>query len=317
MNQASDKYNDTYVTFVGHVELYKYRYLYFTVMFIVYILILCSNSIVVYLVYINENLHEPMYIFIAALLLNCLLFSTNIYPKLLIDFLSDKQITSFLLCHFQAFLYYSLSGSELLLLAAMAYDRYVSICKPLQYSTIMRKTTVRNLLVLAWILPACQLVPSIFIMTTLNVCNLTLKAIFCNNAVSKLYCMSSNTLYVIYGVVIILSTILFPMLFILFTYLKILIISHRSSKIVRKKAAQTCTPHLLVLISFSCLWTYDIVIARLEIDLHKTARLILSLQVILYHPLFNPIIYGLKMQKISKHIKRLFCKLSVSLKTNV
>ncbi|KAM9710769.1 olfactory receptor 2T1-like [Menidia menidia] len=311
--------NGTYVTFGGHVELSKYRYLYFAVMFTVYVLILCSNSTVVYLICRTQTLHEPMYVFIAALLLNSALFSTNIYPKLLIDFLSDEQIISISLCRFQAFVYYSLSGSELLLLAAMAYDRYVSICKPLHYSIIMRKKTVGNLLFVAWLMPACQLVPSLFLSSSLKVCNFTLKAVFCNNAVSKLYCLGSNAMsliYLVYGVLIILSTIAFPMLFILFTYTRILVISSRSSTAVRKKILQTCTPHLLVLISFSCLCTYDIVIARISIDFHKTARFILSLQVVLYHPLFNPIIYGLKMEKISHHVKRLFCKLRVRSQTS-
>merc|ERR1712035_31842 len=117
-------------------------------MFTVYILIICCNFTIVCLIWIHKNLHEPMYIFIAALLLNSVVFSTALYPKLLIDFLSEQQIISYSACLFQYFIFYSLSGSEFLLLSAMAYDRYVSICKPLQYPTIMRKTTVSVFLVL-------------------------------------------------------------------------------------------------------------------------------------------------------------------------
>ncbi|XP_017287290.1 olfactory receptor 13C2-like [Kryptolebias marmoratus] len=301
-----DEFNVTWITFGGHVELQKYRFLYFVIMFTVYILIIFSNSAILCLIWIHKNLHEPMYVFIAALLCNSLLFSTNIYPKLLIDFLSDKQIISISLCHFQSFIYYTLCGSEYLLLSAMAYDRYVSICKPLQYQTIMCKTTVSILLVLSWLLPACQLVPSLFISNSSKVCNFTLNGIFCNNVVSQLYCMSSSASYIIYGVFIALNTIFFPILYILFTYTKILIITFKSSISVRRKAAQTCSPHLLVLISFSCLCSYDIVIARINVDFHKTARFIMTLQMVLYHPLFNPCIYGLKMKKISKHLKMLF-----------
>ncbi|XP_017287295.1 olfactory receptor 6K3-like [Kryptolebias marmoratus] len=301
-----DEFNVTWITFGGHVELQKYRFLYFVIMFTVYILIIFSNSAILCLIWIHKNLHEPMYVFIAALLCNSLLFSTNIYPKLLIDFLSDKQITTYTSCSCQGFIYYSLSGSEFLLLSAMAYDRYVSICKPLQYQTIMRNTTVTILLVLAWLLPACQLVPSILMGNSLKLCKFTLNGIFCNNAVSKLYCMSSTGPYIVYGVIIVTNTVFVPFIFILFTYSKILVISYRSCPDVRKKAVQTCSPHLLVLISFSCLCSYDIIIARLEIDLPKIARFIMTLQVVLYHPLLNPIIYGLKMKKISKHLKRIF-----------
>ncbi|KAM4730665.1 olfactory receptor 6N2-like [Anableps anableps] len=306
MDPVADELNVTYITFGGHVELHKYRFLYFTVMFIVYVLIICSNSTILSLIWVQKSLHKPMYIFIAALLFNSLLFSTSIYPKLLIDFLSDKQITSLSLCNLQSFTYYSLCGAEFLLLSAMAYDRYVSICKPLQYEIIMRKTTVIVLLILAWLLPACQIVPSLFISKSYKVCHLTLNGIFCNNAISQLFCMDSRASYIIYGVFIALNTIILPMLFILFTYTKILIISLRGSRNMRKKAAKTCSPHLLVLISFSCLCSYDIVIARLEIDLDRTTRFIMTLQVVLYHPLFNPIIYGLKMEKIYRHLRGIF-----------
>ncbi|KAM9347078.1 olfactory receptor 11A1-like [Symphorus nematophorus] len=301
-----DELNGTYITLGGHVDVHKYRYLYFLIMFTVYILIICCNFTIVCLIWRHKNLHEPMYIFIAALLLNSVVFSTALYPKLLIDFLSEKQIISYSACLFQYFIFYSLSGSEFLLLSAMAYDRYVSICKPLQYPTIMRKTTVSIFLFLAWLLPACQAVAPTILSAQMKLCNLTLKGIFCNNSIYTLHCASSRALSVI-GVAALLDMGLLPFLFILFTYSRILIISFQSLRNVRTKAAQTCLPHLLVLISFSTLCAYDIIIARLGSDLPKTARLIMTLQAILYHPLFNPIIYGLKMKEISKHLKKLLC----------
>ncbi|XP_047457479.1 olfactory receptor 51E1-like [Mugil cephalus] len=308
MDQMNDELNSTYLTFGGHVDLHKYKFLYFVIMLTIYILILCGNLGIFCIICIQKSLHEPMYIFIAALLLNSAAFSTNIYPRLLIDFLSNQQVISRSLCSLQSFIYYSLSGSEFLLLSVMAYDRYVSICKPLQYATIMRKRTVNILLVFSWLAPACQLVPSVIMSSSLKLCSFTLNAVICNNALSKLYCMTSTTIYLAYGVFILLTTVLLPMLFILFTYSKIFIIAIQSCREVRNKAAQTCLPHLLVLFSFSCLCSYDVIIARLQIDFTKTARLIMTLQIVMYHPLFNPIIYGLKMKEISKHLKRLFIR---------
>ncbi|XP_018544697.1 olfactory receptor 11A1-like [Lates calcarifer] len=301
-----NKLNVTYITLDGYVEVNKYRYIYFFIMITVFILIICCNSTIVCLIWIQQNLHEPMYIFIAALSLNSVLFSAAIYPKLLIDFLSDIQIISYSACLFQWFLYYSLGGSEFLLLAAMAYDRYVSICKPLQYPIIMRKIIINMLLLLAWLIPACQVAVPIILNANKKLCDFTLKGIICNNIIYKLHCVSSSALN-IYGLVVLVNIAILPVIFILFTYTRILIISIRSCREVRKKAAQTCLPHLLVLISFSLLCTYDIIILRLESDFPKTARLIMTLQLIVYHPLFNPIIYGLKMKEIHKHLKRLFC----------
>ncbi|XP_034741867.1 olfactory receptor 10J4-like [Etheostoma cragini] len=300
-------FNETYITFDGHVELQKYRYLYFLIIFTAYILIICSNSIIVCIIVINKSLHEPMYIFIAALLINSVLFSTAIYPKLLIDFLSEQQIISYSACLFQWFIYYTLGGSEFFLLSVMAYDRYVSICKPLQYHTIMRKTTVYIFLILAWFLPTCQTSVGLLLIAYKKLCYFILKGIICNSTVNKLYCVPSAVLN-IYGLIVVVVTVPLPVLFILFTYTRIFIVTYGSSREVRRKAAQTCLPHLLVLINFSCLGTYDVLLPRMETIFSQTVYLSMSLQMILYHPLFNPIIYGLKMKEIYKHLKRLFSR---------
>ncbi|XP_029705083.1 olfactory receptor 52E2-like [Takifugu rubripes] len=90
----------------------------------------------------------------------------------------------------------------------------------------------------------------------------------------------------------------------------ILLISYQSSKEVRKKAAQTCLPHLMILINFSCLTVYDVLLLRLNTVVPKTVHFLITLQIIMYHPLFNPIVYGFKMKEISKRLKKLFGKKS-------
>ncbi|CAN9498451.1 unnamed protein product [Ophioblennius macclurei] len=308
MEQMDSDANETYyITLGGHVELHRYRYLYFVVMFVVYVLIMCSNFTIVFLIATQQSLHEPMYVFIAALLLNSALFSTVIYPKLLIDFLSERQVVSPVLCTTQGFFYYSLGASEVLLLAAMAFDRYVSICKPLQYPTIMRKPTLRGLLAFAWLFPAVHLTPSNVFSPYMKLCKFTLPGIYCNNAIFLLQCEKSKFLST-FGLFTMMNTLVIPFAYIIFTYVKILVVSHRSSREVKKKAAQTCVPHLLVLFSFSCLCTYDVTAVRVQTSLSSTAHLIMTVQVVLYHPLFNPIVYGLKMKEISKQLKKLLCR---------
>ncbi|XP_061917933.1 olfactory receptor 10K1-like [Entelurus aequoreus] len=302
------EFNGTFITLGGFVEMDKYRYLYFVILLTLYILILCSNCTIIYLICIHRNLHEPMYIFIAALSLNSVLFSTVLYPKLLIDVLSQKQIISHSACMLQYFLYYSFGCSDYLLLLAMSYDRYVSICKPLQYPTIMGKITVTVLLILAWFLPACQFVITVVINSKQKLCSFTTEGIFCNNRMYKLHCVKSLFLTV-YGLFIMMIAVVIPVIFILFTYVKIFIITYHSCAEVRKKAAQTCLPHLMVLFGIFGLCLFDVILARLESYFQKTERLIMTLQILVYNPLFNPIIYGVKMKEISKHIKRLFCQL--------
>ncbi|KAM9342315.1 LOW QUALITY PROTEIN: olfactory receptor 6N2-like [Pholidichthys leucotaenia] len=256
----------------------------------------------------NNVIHEPMYIFIAALLVNSVLLSSVIHPKFLVDFLSERQIISYSACQLQFFLIYSIGASEFLLLSAMAYDRYISICKPFQYPTIMRNTTVSIFLFLAWILPSSQVAVTAIVNANAKLCSFTLNGIFCNNTIYTLLCESK--VQNIQDRIVIFNTVGLPVVFILFSYTRILIISYQSSKAVRTKAAETCVPHFLVLISFTCVAAFDVIISGIDSDLPKTVRLAMLLQI--YPSLFNPIIYGLKMKEISKHIKRLFSKITMT-----
>nr|XP_057938391.1 olfactory receptor 11A1-like [Doryrhamphus excisus] len=301
------EFNRTYITLGGYVGVDKHGYLYFVILLALYLLILCTNLTIICVICIHRNLHEPMYIFIAALSVNSILFSTTIYPKLFIDVLSQRQIISHSACMFQSFMFYSLTGSDFLLLSAMAYDRYVSICKPLQYPTIMGRITVTVLLALAWFIPALEVAVAIAINSKQKLCDFTTDGIFCNNKLFKLYCVQSTVLNV-YGLIFIVNAAVIPVIFILFTYVKIFIITYHSCVEVRKKAAETCLPHLMVLIFCLFLSVFDAISARLDSDLPKSVNLIMSLQIVVYGPLFNPILYGVKMKEISKHIKRLLCQ---------
>uniref|UniRef100_A0A7N8X0N8 Olfactory receptor n=1 Tax=Mastacembelus armatus TaxID=205130 RepID=A0A7N8X0N8_9TELE len=298
--------NITYITIDAYVELDKYRFVYFVIMFTAYILIICSNSTIVCLIVIHKNLHEPMYIFIAALLMNSVLYSTAAYPKILTDVLSEKPIISYPVCLFQYQTGYSLAASEFYLLAAMSYDRYVSICKPLQYPTIMTKTNICILLVVAWILPAGQVAVVIGNYANFKLCNFIFKGLTCDTTISRLHCDISQGI-TIYVLVSFVNLVILPVLFVLFTYIRIFIITYQSGREVRRKAAQTCLPHLIVLINFSCLGSFDVLLVQMETDFPKIVSLVMSLQTFLYHPLFNPIIYGLKMKEIYKHLRKLFC----------
>ncbi|XP_061917920.1 olfactory receptor 2AG2-like [Entelurus aequoreus] len=302
------EFNGTFITLGGLVDLDQYRYLYFVIFLTLYILILFTNGTIICVICIHRNLHEPMYIFISALSLNSLLFSTAIYPKLFIDVLSQKQTISHSACLFQFFLFYSFAKSDFLLLSAMSYDRYVSICKPLQYPTIMGKRTVVVLLTLAWFLPACADVVATVINSQQKLCNFKTRGILCNNTIHKLHCVKS-AFFTVFAYFMLTTAVVVPVMFILFTYIKIFIITYHSCAEVRKKAAETCLPHLIVLFSFVCLGSFDVIVAPLESDLPKIVRLIMTLQIVVYSPLLNPIIYGVKMKEIWKHIKRLFCQL--------
>nr|XP_061809808.1 olfactory receptor 10J5-like [Nerophis lumbriciformis] len=290
----------------GYVEVDKYGYVYFMFLLPVFVAILCSNSIIIFLIWIHRNLHEPMYIFIAALSLNSILFTTPIYPKILMDVLFHEQSISYSGCLTQAFFFYTLSSSDLFLLLAMAYDRYVSICRPLQYSSIMGTTTVTIFLALAWFVPALQMSVTMVLQSKQKICNFSLEGFYCNVRMLKIHCTTPIYLAV-WSVLNLTNISILPMLLILITYIKIFITIYNSHGEVRKKAIDTCLPHVSVLIITFSLMSIDIFVALLESVLPKSVSLILNLQVLVYNPLCNPIMYGLKMKEIWKHIKRMLC----------
>ncbi|XP_014835731.1 PREDICTED: olfactory receptor 6N2-like, partial [Poecilia mexicana] len=200
---------------------------------------------------------------------------------------------------------YSFGCSEFLLLAAMAFDRYVAICKPLRYINIMKRSTVSAFLIIAWFVAVFFPIVLAVLSYQAKLCAFNLEGIFCNNTIYALQCVRSTTITVV-GIVALLHVVVLPMLFTTFTYANIFRISYRSSKQSRKTTVETCVPHLLVLTSYFCLMTYDVIIARVQSDFPRIARFIMTMQISLYHPLFNPFIYGFKMKEINKHLRRLF-----------
>ncbi|XP_028293764.1 putative olfactory receptor 13C6 [Gouania willdenowi] len=213
-----EEFNETYITLGGFEGMENYRYLYFILVLTLCILSIYSNAIIMYIIWEHQNLHESMYIFIAALSVNSLLVSINIYPKLLIDFLSEKQTVSYSVCLLQYFLCYCLGIVDLLLLAAMAFDRYVSICKPLVNPNIMTNRTVVVVLVFAWFVPASQMSVSTVLSAKQKVCHFVIKGFFCPNSIFKLHCVNSKVISV-FGLLSCMFILgICPVFFVLFTY---------------------------------------------------------------------------------------------------
>ncbi|XP_037391475.1 olfactory receptor 6N2-like [Pygocentrus nattereri] len=298
--------NYTFLLLEGHVELEKYRYFYFVIALAVYILIICFNTVVIFIIYSDKLLHEPMYIFIAALLFNSLFGAAVLYPKLLSDLLSAKQVTSYHACMLQAFCIYTYGISEFTLLSAMAYDRYVSICKPLQYATLVKMSTVKKLLFFCWFAPSFEIGLLVILTSRLQLCKYKLDRIYCNNyAIVKLSC-GDITVNNSYGLFVLCVAVFPPLIFIIYSYVRILNVCLKNSKEFRRKALQTCFPHLFIFISFTVTTCFEVINSRLEGNVPHIINMIISVENGVIPPLINPIIYGLKLQEIFKRIKKHF-----------
>ncbi|XP_026879164.2 putative gustatory receptor clone PTE03 [Electrophorus electricus] len=305
--------NITYLSLAGHVQLQEYRYVYFISTLSIYIFIICCNTVVIYVIVKNKRLHEPMYIFIAALLLNSLFGAVALYPKLLIDLLSEHQVISYQACMLQAFCIYSYATVEFAVLSTMAFDRYVSICKPLQYATLVNMHTVKKILLFSWFVPFCVNSTLMILTCRLQLCKLKMNRIYCNNySIVKLSC-GDITVNNSYGLFL-LAIVVFPSLFfIVFSYIRILSVCLRNSKDFKRKAVQTCLPHILVVIIFSVLSCFEIINNRLEANISHIMTMIISVINLVIPPICNPIIYGMRMQEILNGIKSIMRKRKMSI----
>ncbi|XP_072247927.1 olfactory receptor 11A1-like [Leuresthes tenuis] len=296
----------SYFTLSAYFDVGLFRYLYFMIILSLYILIISSNVLLIVVISVNRSLHEPMNMFLCSLFVNELYGSSGLFPFLLIQILSDLHTVSAPLCFLQIFCVYTYVSVEIFNLAVMSYDRYLAICYPLLYNTLMTSEKVAMLIALTWFLPFLAIVVLIALSASLKLCGNIIDRVYCGNySIVKLSC-SDISVNNIYGLVYTFISFIGPLILILYTYTKILIICFSGSKQTRQKALRTCTPHLASILNFWFGCSFQILQSRFDSSrVPALLGIFLSLYFLTCQPLFNPVLYGLKMNKIRDACKRL------------
>ncbi|XP_037630454.1 olfactory receptor 6N1-like [Sebastes umbrosus] len=298
----------SYFTLAAYFDTGGFKYLYFIVLMSLYLLIVSANVLLIVVICSNRSLHEPMYLFLCSLFVNELYGSTGLFPFLLAQILSDIHTVAAPLCFLQVYCVHSYGAVEYLNLAVMSYDRYLAICYPLQYNTRMTRDKIAALIAVTWLYPCCAMVVSLSLSSPLQLCGNIIHKVYCDtHSVLKLACSDTNVIN-IYGLIATFSTISVSLLVILYTYIKILKVCFSGCKQTRQKAVSTCTPHLASLLNFSIGVSFEIIQSRFNMSsVPNVLRIFLSLYFFTCQPLFNPVLYGLKMSKI-----RAICKSLIS-----
>ncbi|XP_061072359.1 olfactory receptor 4E1-like [Conger conger] len=267
-----------------------------------------SNVFLMLVIYFDSSLHKPMYIFLFNLAVNGLIGSSAVWPKIMENLLSDSQMVSFAACLVQVFFVNFYATSAYSTLTAMAYDRYISICKPLQYHTIMTPSKVKTLLTMANTVPLFCTSVQVNLTSKLQLCKFSIHKLFCDNlAVLNLSCVRSAlvNLYAAFGTTIL---IVFPFIIVLVSYAKILTVSLKASKDAQKKALSTCSPHLITFMNFSLAIFFSVIYNRINVYLPGDINIFMTVHFILTPPLLNPIIYGIRTKEIRKCVLKLLGK---------
>ncbi|KAM3936249.1 olfactory receptor 52D1-like [Leptodactylus fuscus] len=301
-------FHPPYLT-LNFADISSGRYIYCSLAVLTYILIIVLNVAVISTIALHKNLHEPMYMFISALCINGLYGSTAFYPGLFYNLLQDHQTISYVGCLVQIFCIHTYGSFEMTILLIMAYDRYVSICNPLRYNTIMTLSTVFKLIAGAWAYPNIVFGVHIILTVRLPLCQIEILKIYCDNwSVVRLSCIDTtvNNIFGLFVATLLLGVPFFP---IVYSYSRIFRICVKSSKAVREKALQTCSPHIITLLNFMVDSYFEILLYRfVPSKLPYELRVITSLQFLVIPPLLNPFIYGMKMKEIKARLLEPFQK---------
>ncbi|KAM9330819.1 olfactory receptor 6N1-like [Gastrophryne carolinensis] len=290
------------VWIVGLKSLQVARIFFFILFLTVYTIIVAGNLLVVCLVVCKSKLHYPMYFFLSNLSSSEIVFATNIVPKFLQVLWKDGDKMSMTGCFTQFYVCGSLAATECFLLTVMSYDRYLAICKPLHYNSLMNFKKCRQLASFCWSGGFSSMLTTLILVCQLHFCGSNvINHFFCDFA-PILHISCSDTYVVTLETFIFTSTVtLFPFMFIISTYICIIItILKISSSSGRQKSFSTCSSHLaIVSIYYGTLITVYVVPSKGQ---SNASNKILSLLYTLVTPVFNPIIYSLRNKDIKEAI---------------
>lgn len=272
---------------------------------VLYISILCINILLVLVIYAESRLHKPMYVLLVNLALSGVVGSSSTCPNIIKYLIVSKRETSLEGCLTQVFFTNVYSCCIFCILALMAYDRYISICKPLLYHAIMKPTRVKLMLVLLYLILSTISAVQVYLTSTLTLCRHSVDKLLCDSLVIANLACKRTPLISMYGLCCAICVIALPCFLVLLSYVHIFTVIVKTSRDSQRKALHTCTPHLVTFINFSMASFFGVVYTRLSHDVPKAMNIFTCVSVFVIPPLLNPIIYGIKTQEIRHSIRKM------------
>ncbi|XP_044127318.1 olfactory receptor 1020-like [Bufo gargarizans] len=285
-------------------DIFELQIVFFLMFSMMYLITLSGNVLLITVVTLNRRLQTPMYFFLSNLSMIDMCFSSAVVPKILLNTISKDRSISFVGCATQIYFHLALGGSECLLLAVMAYDRYTAICKPLHYRAIMDWRLCIGLVTGCWVISFINS----FILTFL-----TFQLPFCkSNLISHFFCEMPPLLRLscqdirlnelaeyISGAIVVLGSFLLILLSYLCIFITVLKI--RTNKQLQK-VFSTCGSHILVV----SLYFGTIMFMHLHPRSASSAEQdrVVTILYTVVTPMLNPIIYSIRNKDIKEAIRK-------------
>uniref|UniRef100_A0A3Q2E153 Olfactory receptor 52E4-like n=1 Tax=Cyprinodon variegatus TaxID=28743 RepID=A0A3Q2E153_CYPVA len=281
-------------------------FLFFLALF-AYIVVLLGNGVVICVIMKDRNLHRPMFVMICHLVVCDLLGATAVLPRLMMHFLMGQQKISYLPAIAQGFCVHTY-GVAIVSLPVPSLCRFVAVCEPLRYHSIMTSTRLHCCCALAWIVALLLIAVLFSFHMNVPLCGRVLQHVYCSNRIIMNQACIPTPISNIYGLSMTWSVSTGMFIIIAFSYVRILRTSFkqgRTDSSIRTKAFQTCTSHLVVYVFYE-IATLIIIVSYRFPSASQNMKKFLSILFIIVPPAINPIIYGLVSKELRAGIIRQF-----------
>nr|XP_004650000.2 olfactory receptor 6C75 [Jaculus jaculus] len=285
---------------LGLTDDAQWQVVLFIFLLVTYMLSVSGNLIIIILTLSDPHLQTPMYFFLRNFSFLEISFTSVCIPRFLVTIVTGDRTISYGGCVAQLFFFIFLGVTEFYLLAAMSYDRYVAICKPLHYTTIMSSRVCLLLVLSAWFAGFLIIFPPIMLLLRLDFCasNIVDHFICDSSPILQLSCSDTHFLELM-AFLLAVVTLMVTLTLVILSYTNIIrTILRIPSTSQRKKAFSTCSSHMIVVsLSYgSCIFMYIKPSARERVTLSKGVA-VLNTSVA---PLLNPFIYTLRNQQVKQ-----------------
>ncbi|XP_070482733.1 olfactory receptor 52B4-like [Equus przewalskii] len=272
--------------------------------FVSYVIALLGNSLLIFIILTKRSLREPMYLFICMLAGADIVLSTCTVPQALAIFWFHAGEISLNCCIIQLFFIHSTFISESGVLLVIAFDRFIAICYPLRYTTILTHALIGKIGVTIFLRSYGTISPIIFLLKRLTFCqNNIMPHTFCEHIGLAKYACNDIRVNIWYGFSILMLTVVLDVVLIFVSYVLILrAVFHMPSLDARYKALNTCGSHICIIILFYGPGIFTILAQRFGRHIPPHIHILLANVCMLASPMLNPIIYGIKTKQIQEQL---------------
>lgn len=281
----------------------------FLLLLLAYLVTVSGNLAIISLTLLDTRLQTPMYFFLRNLSCLEIWFQTVIVPKMLLNIATGTKTFSFAGCIAQDFFHIFLGATEFFLLTAMAYDRYIAICRPLRYPILMSSRVCMRLILSCWLAGFSLIIIPLVFTSQLPFCDTHINHFFCDyTPLMEVVCSGPKVLEMV-DFTLALVALLSTLVLISMSYVQIIRTIIRIPSVQeRKKAFSTCSSHIIVVTMCygTCFFMYVKPSPGKGVDLNKGVSLINTV----IAPLLNPFIYTLRNQQVKQVVKDLVRKMT-------